>query len=51
MLLSVQISGNYSLTEYAGLGDLIEEQVTQRALPRMLEAYRVGNVVSFGSLL
>ena len=44
----VQISGNYSLTEYAGLGDLIEEQVTQRALPRVLEAYRTGNGVSFG---
>lgn len=45
----VQISGHYSLTEYAGLGDLIEEQVTQCTLPRMLETYRAGNAIHFGS--
>jgi|SRR5579863_1139156 len=47
----VQISGNYSLTEYAGLGDLIEEQLTQRTLPRILETYRSGNAVSFGTFV
>lgn len=47
----IQISGQYSLTEYAGLGDLIEEQVIQQALPRMMEAYRAGNVLSFGSFV
>ncbi len=44
----VQISGQFSLTEYAGLGDLIEELVIQQLLPRMMEAYRAGGVLSFG---
>lgn len=47
----VQISGQYSLTEYAGLGDLIEEQVIQRLLPRMMETYRAGGVLSFGQFV
>ena len=44
----VQISGQFSLTEYAGLGDLIEERVIQRLLPPMMEAYRAGGVLRFG---
>jgi len=47
----VQISGQFSLTEYAGLGDLIEEQVIQQVLPRMMEAYRAGGVLSFGQFV
>jgi hypothetical protein len=47
----VQISGNFSLTEYPGLGDLIEEQVIQRLLPRITEAYREGGTVGFGSFV
>ena len=45
----VQIMGNYSLTEYAGLGDLIEEQTTQRILPQLLETYQAGNPIQFGT--
>lgn len=44
----VQISGQYVLTEYAGLGDLIEERMIQHLLPRMMEAYRAGGALSFG---
>lgn len=44
----VQISGQFSLTEYAGLGELIEERVIQQALPRMMEAYRAGGALRFG---
>ena len=44
----VQISGQFSLTEYAGLGDLIEERVIQRVLPGMMEAYRSGGMLCFG---
>lgn len=44
----VQISGQYSLTEYAGLGDLIEERVIQQVLPRMMEVYRAGRALNFG---
>ncbi len=44
----VQISGQFSLTEYAGLGDLIEERVIQQVLPRVMETYRAGGVLSFG---
>jgi hypothetical protein len=47
----IQISGNYSLTEYAGLGDLIEEQVTECALPGVLEAYHSGHAIHFGSFV
>jgi hypothetical protein len=47
----VQISGQFSLTEYAGLGDLIEERVIQQLLPHMMEAYRVGGVLSFGQFV
>ena len=47
----VQISGQFSLTEYAGLGDLIEERVIQQVLPRMMEAYRAGGVLSFGQFV
>ena len=47
----VQITGQYSLTEYAGLGDLLEEQVIQKMLPRMMEAYRSGGVLSFGQFV
>jgi hypothetical protein len=43
----VQISGQFSLTEYAGLGDLIEEQVIQQVLPAMMEAYRAGGALRF----
>jgi len=44
----IQISGQFSLTEYAGLGDLIEERVIQQVLPRMMESYSAGGVLSFG---
>jgi len=44
----VQIMGNYTLSEYAGLGELIEEQLTQRTLSRLVESYRAGNAISFG---
>jgi hypothetical protein len=47
----VQISGQFSLTEYAGLGDLIEERVIQQLLPHMMEAYRAGGVLSFGQFV
>jgi uncharacterized protein DUF6585 len=43
----VQISGQFSLSEYAGLGDLIEEWVIGQALPAMLEAYRAGGALHF----
>lgn len=46
-----QISGNFTLSEYAGLGDLIEEQMLQRILPLMLEAYRAGGTINFGSFM
>jgi len=41
----------FSLTEYTGLGDLIEERVIQQILPRMIETYRAGGVLSFGSFV
>ena len=44
----VQISGNFSLTEYMGLGDLIEEHIIQHALPRLMDMYHSGNALSFG---
>jgi len=44
----VQISGQFSLTEYAGLGDLIEERVIQQLLPRVMETYRADGVLVFG---
>ena len=46
-----QISGNFSLTEYAGLSDLIEEQMLQRTLPRMMEAYHAGGTLGFGTFM
>src|SRR5260370_32074428 len=44
----VQISGPFALTEYAGLGELIEERVIQQGLPAMLQAYRAGGMLRFG---
>jgi hypothetical protein len=44
----IQISGQFSLTEYAGLGDLIEERVIQQVLPRIMETYRASSALSFG---
>lgn len=46
-----QISGNFSLSEYAGLGDLVEEQMLQRTLPRMIETYRAGGTLVFGTFM
>jgi Tfp pilus assembly protein PilF len=47
----IQVAGNFTLTEYAGLGDLIEERMLEYRLPRLLEAYRAGSQLSFGSLV
>ncbi|HEY3993003.1 MAG TPA: DUF6585 family protein [Ktedonobacteraceae bacterium] len=44
----VQISGNFFLTEYAGLGDLIEEHIIQQTLPRLMDTYRAGSAINFG---
>lgn len=33
------------------MGDLIEEQIIQHLLPRMMETYRAGGVLSFGQFI
>jgi hypothetical protein len=43
-----EISGQVDLSAYAGLGDLIEEQMVSRQMPRALDAFRSGAVLSFG---
>ncbi len=45
-----QISGYVDLSNYAGLGDLIEEQMVNRQLPRIRDAYWSGSVIAFASL-
>lgn len=47
----IEVSGNYGLTDYAGLGDLIEERMLEYRLPRALETYRAGTPINFGSLV
>jgi hypothetical protein len=47
----IQISGNFTLTEYVGLGDLIEEHLLEYKLPQALAAYRAGNSVGFGNFV
>lgn len=46
-----QISGDFTLTEYAGLGELIEERMLEYKLPQALEAYRAGSPIAFGNLM
>jgi hypothetical protein len=43
-----QISGMVDLSEYAGLGDLLEEQMLKFQLPNALETYRSGGTIGFG---
>ncbi|GHO48428.1 DUF6585 family protein [Ktedonospora formicarum] len=46
----VQISGYASLNAYAGLGELIEEQLLQRRLPQFLESFQQGGSLPFGKV-
>jgi hypothetical protein len=46
-----RISGVVDLSAYAGLGALIEEQLVSHRLPALLDAYRSGVGVPFGSLV
>jgi len=46
-----QVSGNFTLTEYAGLGELIEERMLEYKLPQALEEYRAGSPIAFGNLM
>ena len=49
--VSVEVSGKVDLSAYAGLGELIEEQMISQHWPRVLAAYRSGAGIAFGSLM
>jgi hypothetical protein len=46
-----QINGAVDLSSYAGLGELIEEQLIQRQLPQAIAGYQQGQTVSFGQFM
>lgn len=46
----IQLTGKVDLSAYAGLGDLLEDQVVSQHLPRVLDAYRSGASIVFGPL-
>lgn len=47
----VQIEGLVDASAYAGLGELIEEQLVAQQLPLVRELYQSGQTVAFGKLL
>jgi hypothetical protein len=47
----LRISGTVDLSAFAGLDTLIEEQLVRQRLPALLDAYRSGVGVPFGSLV
>jgi hypothetical protein len=47
----LMISGSVDLSAYAGLGAVIEEQLVSHRLPALLDTYRSGGSVPFGSLV
>lgn len=47
----IQVEGMADLSAYAGLGELIEEQILNLYLPQILETFQQGQQIAFGTFL